>query len=313
MQHVVMFSGGVGSWAAAKRVAEKHGTDNLILLFADTLIEDEDLYRFLDEAAANVGGRLVKVAEGRDPWQVFFDVRFLGNSRVDPCSRILKREFLRRWLDEHCDPASTTVYLGIDWTEAHRFERAQRYWVPWRVEAPLCEPPYLLKDDMLAALRAEGIRPPRLYELGFSHNNCGGFCVKAGQAHFALLYRTMPERYLYHERREQELRDFLGKNVAILVDRRGGGARPMTLREFRERLEANDKQLDLFEWGGCGCFSGDDDFSLVDAQRAGPHRERAHAGAGYAGSENDGNRKATTATARARGGDGRRRGGRGRK
>lgn len=227
MQHVVMFSGGAGSWMTAKRVAEKHGTDNLILLFADTLIEDEDLYRFLDEAAANVGGQLIKVAEGRDPWQVFFDVRFLGNSRVDPCS----------------------------WTEAHRFERAQRYWVPWRVEAPLCSPPYLTKDDILAALRAEGIRPPRLYELGFSHNNCGGFCVKAGQGHFALLYRTMPERYLYHERREQELRDFLGKNVAILVDRRGGGARPMTLREFRERLEANDKQLDLFEWGGCGCFS----------------------------------------------------------
>ena len=240
-RHVVMFSGGVGSWAAAKRVAEKHGTDNLILLFADTLIEDEDLYRFLDEAAANVGGRLVKVAEGRDPWQVFFDVRFLGNSRVDPCSRILKREFLRRWLDEHCDPASTTVYLGIDSTEAHRFERAQRYWVPWRVEAPLCSPPYLTKDDILAALRAEGIRPPRLYELGFSHNNCGGFCVKAGQAHFALLYRTMPERYLYHEQREQELRDFLCKDVAILVDRRGGGVRPMTLREFRERLEANDE------------------------------------------------------------------------
>lgn len=242
-RHVVMFSGGVGSWAAAKRVAEKHGTDNLILLFADTLIEDEDLYRFLDEAAANVGGRLVKVAEGRDPWQVFFDVRFLGNSRVDPCSRILKREFLRRWLDEHCDPASTTVYLGIDWTEAHRFERARRYWVPWRVEAPLCKPPYLLKDDMLAVLRAEGIRPPRLYELGFSHNNCGGFCVKAGQAHFALLYRTMPERYLYHERREQELRDYLCKDVAILVDRRGGGARPMTLREFRERLEVNDQGI----------------------------------------------------------------------
>ena len=51
MQHVVMFSGGAGSWMTAKRVAEKHGTDNLILLFADTLIEDEDLYRFLDEAA----------------------------------------------------------------------------------------------------------------------------------------------------------------------------------------------------------------------------------------------------------------------
>lgn len=33
------------------------------------------------------------------------------------------------------------------------------------------------------------------------------------------------------------------KDVAILVDRRGGGVRPMTLREFRERLEADDKGI----------------------------------------------------------------------
>ena len=31
--HVVLFSGGLGSWAAAKRVAMTHGLDNLILLF----------------------------------------------------------------------------------------------------------------------------------------------------------------------------------------------------------------------------------------------------------------------------------------
>jgi 3'-phosphoadenosine 5'-phosphosulfate sulfotransferase (PAPS reductase)/FAD synthetase len=63
-----MFSGGVGSWAAARRVVEKHGTEDLVLLFADTLIEDEDTYRFLREAAANVGGQLVEIADGRTPW-----------------------------------------------------------------------------------------------------------------------------------------------------------------------------------------------------------------------------------------------------
>ena len=43
IKHLVMFSGGVGSWAAAKRVVERHGTEGVVLLFADTLIEDEDL------------------------------------------------------------------------------------------------------------------------------------------------------------------------------------------------------------------------------------------------------------------------------
>jgi 3'-phosphoadenosine 5'-phosphosulfate sulfotransferase (PAPS reductase)/FAD synthetase len=56
MRHVVFFSGGVGSWAAGKRIAAQYGTDGLTLLFTDTRIEDPDLYRFLDDAAANVGG-----------------------------------------------------------------------------------------------------------------------------------------------------------------------------------------------------------------------------------------------------------------
>lgn len=30
MIHLKYFSGGIGSWAAAKRVAERHGTDDLV-------------------------------------------------------------------------------------------------------------------------------------------------------------------------------------------------------------------------------------------------------------------------------------------
>src|SRR5881394_3535269 len=54
MKHLIQFSGGIGSWAAAKRVVERHGTADVQLLFADTLIEDRDCYRFLIEGACNV-------------------------------------------------------------------------------------------------------------------------------------------------------------------------------------------------------------------------------------------------------------------
>lgn len=252
---VVMFSGGAGSWGAAKRNVERYGVENTQLLFADTLIEDEDLYRYLGQAAENVGAPLVKIAEGRDPWQVFFDNRFLGNTRIDPCSRVLKREFMRKWLEANCDPANTTVILGFDWSEIHRFERAKKYWEPWRVEAPLCEKPYLSKDQVLDWMRNEGIEPPRLYAMGFEHNNCGGFCVKAGQAQFERLLRTMPERYRYHERKELELRLFLGKDVSILRDRRGGSTKPLTLKAFRERLEGDSTLFDQSEWGACSCMA----------------------------------------------------------
>lgn len=256
MKHVVMFSGGAGSWGAAKRVAERYGTADMTLLFTDTLIEDEDLYRFLEEAAASVGAPLVKIAEGRTPWHVFFDERFLGNSRVDPCSKILKRQMSDRWLTKNCDPAQTVVYVGIDWSEEHRYTglRDRRAADGWRYEAPLCDAPYVSKSDVMTWLKREGIRPPRLYEMGFSHNNCGGFCVKAGHGHFANLLRAMPERYAKHEAKEQAIRVFLEKDVSMLTDRSGDGAKkPLTLRDLRIRIESG-AQVDLFDIGGCGCF-----------------------------------------------------------
>lgn len=259
MTRVVMFSSGISSWAAAKRVAERHGTADLTLLFADTGIEDEDNYRFLAEAAVNVGAALVTIADGRTPWQVFRDQRFLGNNRRDPCSHFLKRQLLDRWLDEHCDPTSTTVYVGMDWTEPHRFRRLQERKAAkgWRYKAPLADKPLLLKPDLLDWAQSEGLAPPRLYDLGFSHANCGGFCVKAGQAAFANLFFTMPERYAQHEAAEEEFRQFLGRDdIAILRDQVNKERRPMTLRQFREQLE-RQHQYDLFDLGGCGCFDGD--------------------------------------------------------
>lgn len=255
-KHVVMFSGGVGSWAAAKRVADRYSPESITLLFTDTRMEDRDLYRFLDEAAANVGAPLVRLTEGRNPWHVFFDERLLGNSSKDPCSKLLKRQIADRWLIENCDPANTVVYVGIDWSEEHRFTglRDRRAADGWRYEAPLCEAPYISKADMMTWLKQEGIEAPRLYTLGFSHNNCGGFCVKAGQGHFANLLRTMPKRYAKHEALEQAIRVYLGKDVSILTDRSGDGEKkPMTLRELRLRIESG-AQVDMFDQGGCGCF-----------------------------------------------------------
>jgi hypothetical protein len=254
VRHVVMFSGGVGSWAAAKRVAATHGTDDLTLLFTDTRIEDEDNYRFLGEGAANVGGELVMLTEGRTPWEIFRDERILTH-RFDPCSKILKRQQADRWLADNCDPAGTVVYVGIDWSEVHRFDRLRdrRAADGWRYEAPMCEAPYMDKPAMLAWLRSEGIEPPRLYALGFAHANCGGFCIKAGQGHFANLLRTMPARYAHHEAQEEALRAELGEGAGILRDRTGDESRTVTLREFRERIEAG-YQPDLFDIGGCGCF-----------------------------------------------------------
>jgi 3'-phosphoadenosine 5'-phosphosulfate sulfotransferase (PAPS reductase)/FAD synthetase len=246
-KHVVSFSGGVCSFWAAARVIEKHGAANTTLLFADTLIEDEDLYRFNREASAYLGVPITRIADGRNPWEVMRDVRMIANSAIDPCSKHLKRQLLDRWHREHCLEMTTTIYLGLDWTEGHRLKRTRAALAPWNVEAPMMWEPFWDKTRMFCELTKIGIEPPRLYKMGFPHNNCGGFCVKAGQAHFAHLLRTMPDRYRWHEEQEAKMRELVGDHSIIRMK-----GQPVSLREFRELIEAG-KEYDPLEWGGCGC------------------------------------------------------------
>jgi hypothetical protein len=253
--HVVMFSGGLGSWATAKRVALGVSTNAMTLLFADTLVEDEDTYRFLESAARNVRAELVRVADGRTPFEVFHDDRFLGNARLANCSKYLKQKPCREWVETNCDPASTILYVGIDWTEQHRLAAVQGGWKPYEVRAPLCSPPYLSKQQIVDFCKAERLRPPRDYDIGLPHANCGAQgCVRGGQAYWQRLLEARRDVYLRTESEEQELREYLGTDVAMLRDRTGGVTRPMTLREFRERTEAQPGLFDGEEWGGCGCF-----------------------------------------------------------
>lgn len=262
MRYLVQYSGGAGSYEAARRVIEREGAASVTLLFADTKIEDPDLYRFLDQTEALLGVPITRLADGRTPWEVFRDVRFIGNTRADPCSKVLKRELCDRWRDANFDREDTVVVLGLDWTETHRIEGATARFASmgWRTEFPLNERPWFDKAAVLADLAAKGVEMPRLYRLGFAHNNCGGFCIKAGLGHFERLLRELPEVYANHEAEEEATRRHIGRDdIAILRDRRGGKVRPMTLREFRERVEAKTLVPDPHDIGGCGCFNSPDE------------------------------------------------------
>jgi hypothetical protein len=65
--HIVQFSGGIGSWAATQRVVAEHGTDNLVLLVAETRVEDPDLWRFVRDSTVHIGVPPTVVADARTP------------------------------------------------------------------------------------------------------------------------------------------------------------------------------------------------------------------------------------------------------
>ncbi|MFJ5670658.1 hypothetical protein ACIQAS_03225 [Bacillus safensis] len=253
MKHIVFYSGGIGSWATAKRVIKVHGKENVILLFTDTLVEDEDLYRFIDETVEELDAQYVRIADGRTPFEVYKDVRFLGNSRVAPCSHKLKQEVAEKWIKENYKPNECILYLGIDWTEEHRTKAPRNNWLPYQVEFPMCEEPYVIKEDMLQELERLGIETPRLYKMGFAHNNCGGFCCRAGQGHFATLLKQMPDRFAHYLAKEEEMRQFLGKDIAMMKKTKNKVTFPYTLRQLKEDIERR-QAVDMNDIGGCGCF-----------------------------------------------------------
>lgn len=270
MLHVVNFSGGLCSFWAAHRVAEKCGTEHMVLLFADTLIEDEGLYVFNERAAELLGVPITPVGIGLEPWELFMREGLIGNNRFPICSTKLKREPLNEWIAKNCLDRSVesqetlfgetrrpcVVYVGFDWSEGHRLIDLRRELSGYRIEAPMADEPIWDKCRMEREARALGLPIPKLYSLGFPHNNCGGRCVRAGISHFVHLYRVLPDRFADWMLKEQAAREnFLTRGIeplSVLKDRRGGQTRSLWLSDLKARIESGEK-FPNDEWGGCGC------------------------------------------------------------
>lgn len=253
--HLVQFSTGLGSAEVARRVVEAYGVNNVHLLTADTLAEDDDNWRFAREAHTFIKSpEWLILADGRTPMQVGRDERVVPNDRMPVCTKILKRQLLRKHINTNYDPANTVIHLGYDWTEPQRHQKAAPNWAPFEVRSVLMDPPYVHKAMLMFIWRSRyGIEPPRLYDAGFGHANCGGACVRGGQASWQRLLEWNRERYLEWEGEEETTREFLGKDVSILRSRKGGTSVPLTLRRFREELDKDSTQFDPDDVGACGC------------------------------------------------------------
>lgn len=262
---LVQFSGGAGSWAAARRLIDHQGPDGVVLLCADTLSEHPDWRPFINAAAADLQAELVVLCAGLDIWQLAQREQMIPNTRADFCSRILKRELLDAWRDTHCDPDTTTIHFGFDWTEQHRLDRVSARIDGWTVDAPLCWDPPLDKHQALAMLAASDLPQPAAYSLGLPHNNCLQFgCVKGGQAYWERILRELPGSFARAEAAEERLRQQVG-NHSILRDRSFGRSRPLPLSEFRQRIESQPELFDTDDWGSCSCMTAADTETEVSA------------------------------------------------
>lgn len=214
--HIIFFSGGKASFSVADYVKANHRNDNVLLYFTDTMWEDEDLYRFIYEASDELKLPMLTHSRGLTPPQLMVQQRFMANNRVGTCSKELKMKVSSNFLKKGIVPEvekwhnkeflksenfieNATLYFGIGFDEMHREGPIKHNWKPFEVEMPLIE--NVIDSDEI--LKKYGIRQPKLYDMQFTHNNCKGRCVKAGQGHFKNL--LMKDEKTFVELMEQEI------------------------------------------------------------------------------------------------------------
>jgi len=206
----------------------------VLLYFNDTHWEHPDLYRFLADLEQYFQHPILHDDDGRNPEELFYDHNALANDRMPFCSHVLKAERLQKFYR-----SGDTLIFGIGRDEPQRALRltevyrrvAEEKRKPCTLRFPLISEG-ITKADLNQFLRDTGIAEPLLYQLGFTHNNCFGGCVRAGKKHWKLLYEKLPEVYAERERVEEEVREFLGKDVSFFKDE--------TLRAFRGRIERGE-------------------------------------------------------------------------
>ena len=250
MKYVVSLSGGLASFMTAELLRRKG--EDFDLVFCDTLSEDKDLYRFLDDQEKYFGKPIVRLSQGKNIWQAQYEADYQANSRKVPCSRILKREPFKAYMKKTYKPGEATIVIGIGAKEKHRTQDFQRNHAPFDVIAPLTEME-ITNDDIAAVCEEAGFQAPELYDYDFPHNNCGGFCVKAGQKQAALLLKHKRETYLWHERKQEAVFELMDGKYPTIRKTVDGVLTYYSLKEFREFLEAGGAP-EMYDEGTCACF-----------------------------------------------------------
>jgi hypothetical protein len=267
MNHLISVGGGFSSTIELPLYVQRNlykSGDRLILFIAALRGESPDLWKLVGECERLTGVNVICISWTKqkrwiyygcqrnywidapewawsDIWDIFNTIGMMGNSLADPCSRVLKRETITDYICDHYPANNSTLYVGITRNEIDRMLAIRRRWTQagYRVEAPLCD----VNLQGTSGERCEAMLgwTPRLYLEQHSHNNCNGFCVKAGHAQMARLLWYDRNTYRYHEERELAFQISHNTFSTIMRDRKtinGVAATiPLTLRNFRLRME----------------------------------------------------------------------------
>lgn len=218
---LVWFSCGAASAVAARLAVQKYGAACEVV-YCDTLsTEHPDNARFLSDVQRWLGApiRLIRSSEFASVDEVFEKVRYMSGISGARCTVEMKkvpRLAFQRDTDSHV--------FGFTADETKRAADFEKNNPALDVEHILIDEG-VTKADCYRLLTDAGIELPRMYALGFDHNNCIA-CVKAtSAAYWNLTRRHFPEVFARRAAQSQALGVRLAR-VSVKVGASLPGAKP---------------------------------------------------------------------------------------
>lgn len=199
-RRIVWFSCGVPSACAAKLTVQKH-PDAMVIYCDVSKDEDADNIRFRSDVERWIGKpvQLIKSEKFDTVDEVFAKERYMSGPKGARCTTEMKK--IPRLAFQQPDDIHI---FGFAWDEMERRYDFERRNPELNLEWPLFTAG-LEVDDCLKMVQKAGIAVPRMYLLGFEHNNCWG-CVKSSSPkYWNLVRRYRPDVFERRATRSREL------------------------------------------------------------------------------------------------------------
>jgi len=180
------------SCGAASAVATKLMNPDVIA-YCETGSEDIDNARFMRDCEVWFGKEItiLKSEKFSSTWDIWEQKNYISNPDGAPCTGILKIEPRLAW--ERPDDIHIFGYTA-DKLDVRRAEALRENWPDLAVKTPLIESG-LTKASCLAMIENAGIKPPRVYAMGFPNANCIPCCKATSPAYWALVRKEFPVEF----------------------------------------------------------------------------------------------------------------------
>ena len=194
------WSAGITSAVACKMALEMYDNVELYYIHIDSAHEDNERFKADCEKWYGRKINVLKSSKYKDQFDVVEKTGMVNGPSGARCTKELKKEVRFSFEKLHeknlfNDNIILNQIWGFEWDKA-QINRAIRFGQQYPATNPLFPliEKGITKNECAGLLLSEGIKLPKMYELGYNNNNCIG-CVKGGMGYWNKIRTDFPNHF----------------------------------------------------------------------------------------------------------------------